>query len=107
MADSDISPLGPRDVSKYEQEYRQAADLFKKTADQYAKSDNMYQKEEFKQVMDKALQIMQEAAQALMRQELLKQNDKIAQDLSAFESDPGAKTKSKLVKDLDRAKDQA
>lgn len=99
--------IGPTGSSreKYEQEYKQGADLFQKALTQYNKSSNPYQQAEFKSVMDQAMHVMNETAHALMRQELEKQTQKIAKDYATFQkypSDPD--TISKLNRDLDRAK---
>ncbi len=97
--------IGPKERKMYEQEYKHSADLFKRALDQYNKADNPYQKNEFKQVMEKAMQVMNETAQELMRKELLKQNEQIAQDYATFQKFPeDGDTQGKLSKDLDRAK---
>jgi hypothetical protein len=99
-----VGPLSPHDKKMYEQEYRHGADLFQRALEQYNKAENPYQKNEFKSVMDKAMNVMNETAQALMRKELLQQNDKISQDYAAFQDHPDAQSQKELAKDLDRAK---
>lgn len=104
MADSDIQPLGPRDRQMYEAEYKHAAGLFKQASEEYAKSDNMFQKAEFKKVMDQAMNVMQETVRELVRQDLQKQNDKIANDYANFQNNPNNQSLQQLEKDLDKAK---
>ncbi|MES2272803.1 MAG: hypothetical protein V4487_01245 [Chlamydiota bacterium] len=106
--DKDIqgpAPLGPSEKKMYEQEYKHGADLFKRALDEYKKSDNIYQQKEFKDVMDKAMQVMNETARELMRQELLKQNQQISKDYTAFQDKPTDQTlQNKLGQDLEKAK---
>ena len=97
-------PLSPRDKQLYQQEFKHAADLFQRSLDQYAKSDNPYQKEEFKEVMDKAMRVLNETAQELMKNELLKQNEKIAQDWATYQQNESVDAQKQLSKDLDKAK---
>ena len=108
MADQDVSgvgPLSPQEKKMYEQEYKHGADLFKRALDQYGKSDNPYQQAEFKDVMDKAMQVLNETASELMRKELQKQNDRIANDYASFQKDPTDKEAAeKLNQDLEKAK---
>jgi len=99
------SSLGPQERAKYEQEYRQSADLFRKALTQYGEAQNPYQQAEFKGVMDQAMQILQEAARGLMRKQLQEQNEKIAKDYERFQKHPTDKdTVNKLSHDLESAK---
>jgi Ni,Fe-hydrogenase III large subunit len=105
MADSNINPLSPRDKLMYEQEYRQGAELFQKALKQHMASDNKFQEAEFQDVMDQSLNVLNEAARGLMRQELLKQNQKISDDYQIFKQYPGDPViQSMLNEDLDQAK---
>lgn len=100
-----VGPLSPKDKKMYEQEYKHGADLFQRALEQYKKSDNSFQQEEFKDVMDEAMNVLNETAQALMRQELLKQNEKISKDYATFQKFPAdPDTQEKLSNDLDKAK---
>jgi hypothetical protein len=97
----DSSPISPADRKMYEQEYKRGADLFQKTLDQYTQSTNPFQKEEYKDVMNKAMDVLNQAAAALKKQDLLKQNQKIAQDFATFQK---SEDSDKLKTDLDKAK---
>jgi hypothetical protein len=101
--DGESHPIQPQERKLYEGEYKQATDLFQRSLNEYTKSDNMYQREEFKKVMREALQVLNETAAELKRTDLLKQNDKIAQDYNTFQSDD-ANSPKQLQSDLDKAK---
>jgi len=101
--DGDSYSIQPRDRKLYEGEYKQATDLFQRSLNEYSKSNNIYQKEEFKNVMQQALQILNDTAAELKRQDLLKQNEKIAQDFNTFKSDD-AHSPKQLEADLNQAK---
>jgi hypothetical protein len=100
------APLSPEDKKLYQQEYKQAANLFQEALEQYTLSPgNMYKQAEFKEVMEKAMQILNEAAQALKQDKLLKQNQKLQKDLEEFEKDPSSVDAQKnLAHDLSEAK---
>ena len=102
---SENMPIGPRERRMYEQEYKHSVDLFQRALEQYQKSDNQFQQAEFKSVMDKAMNILQETASELARDELAKQNNKIAQDYSDFQQSPKSHAAAeKLAADLAKAK---
>lgn len=101
-----MGPVSPHDKQLYEQEYKRGADLFKEALDQYSQSENTLQKQQFKEVMDKAMQVLNDAARELKRQELIKQNQLIAKDLSEYKKNPDDYMKEKLNQDLDSAKDK-
>lgn len=95
----------PREIRKYEQEYKESAQLFQDAVQHYAKSDNPYQKKEFQEVMNSALSILNETARELNRKALFDQNAKIEKDYAAFNKSPDdAGAVSQLEKDLDDAK---
>ena len=97
-------PITPREVKMYEQEYKHGAELFQKALQQYTQSDNPYQQAEFQNVMDKAMRILNETAAELHRKSLLEQNNKIAQDYTAFNDSP---KDNRMVTELNRDLDQA
>ncbi len=96
--------VSPADRKLYEQEYKKGAALFQQALDQYSQSTNIYQKEEFKEVMNKAMDVLNDAASALKRQQLLDQNQKIADDFAAFQKKEDSAAQAKLKSDLDQAK---
>lgn len=98
-------PIGPREIKRYEQEYKHGADLFERSACEYAKSNNPFQQAEFKDVMDKAMEVLNETARGLKREELMKQNQQIEKDYERFQKDPTDElARQQLVRDLEKAK---
>ncbi|OGN65458.1 MAG: hypothetical protein A3E80_05910 [Chlamydiae bacterium RIFCSPHIGHO2_12_FULL_49_9] len=95
--------LNPEDKKLYMQEYKHAADLFERAAKEAQKSDNPYQKEAFKQVMDRAMHVLEETAGELAKPNLLKHNQKIAEDFEAYKKD-APQSFDQLVRDLEKAK---
>jgi len=104
VGNSGMSPLSPQDKRAYEAEYRHGLDLFKRALDDYSHSKNMFQKAEFKDVMEKAMKVLNETAAELQQKELLKQNDRIAQDFACFDGQDSPTNISQLTKDIDQAK---
>lgn len=99
------SPITPREVKMYEEEYKRGAKLFQDALEAYKGSDNPYQQAEFQKVMDQAMNVLNEAAQGLNRKALMEQNSKIEKDYSAFNDTPkDSRTLSELSGDLERAK---
>lgn len=98
-------PINPNDRKLYEQDYMHGVDLFQRALAEYSKSQEPHQKEAFREVMDKAMQALNETAQGLKRQDLLKQNGQIQQDLTAFEKSGSDAAKDKLASDLNQAKE--
>ncbi len=99
-----MGPLSPQDKRAYEAEYKHGIDLFQRALNDYSHSKNMFQKAEFKEVMEKAMQVLNETAGELKKQDLLKQNEALAKDLAAFESQDDAANTTQLMKDLNKAK---
>ena len=98
------APLSSQDKKMYEQEYKQAADLFQRSLNEYESADEMNKKEAFKDVMGQAMQILNEAARGLKRSDLSTQNQKISQDFLAYQDHETADSKNQLVNDLKQAK---
>src|SRR5690606_13747678 len=97
-------PLSSQDRKAYEREYLQGADLFERALDQCSKAEGMYQQEAFKDVMQRAMQVLNEAARGLKREDLQKQNEKIAQDFESYNDRKDALAQRVLMEDLEQAK---
>ncbi len=98
------APL-PHDPQKaYAMEYKHGVNLFQRSLDEYSKADEVHKKAAFQDVMHRALQVLNETARGLKREDLLKQNEAIAQDLKAYEDKGDAASKNALAKDLNQAK---
>lgn len=100
----DVGPLSRGDIEAYKAEYQHGLDLFGRALEQCTQSSNIHQQEAFKHVMNRALQVLNETARGLKRNDLLQQNDKIAQDFQAYGDRKDALGERVLKEDLDQAR---
>lgn len=96
--------VNPRARKLYEQEYQHGAALFEKALVQANKSSYAPQKEQFAGVMDMAMKVLNQSAAELKRQDLVEQNNKIAQDYKTYQSNPSKEHLDALKNDLEKAK---
>ncbi len=99
-----LPPLTSGDRKAYTEEYMHGLDLFGRALEQCTKSQNMHQQEAFKHVMGRALQVLNETARGLRRDDLLQQNDKIAQDFQAYGERKDSLGERVLMEDLEQAR---
>ncbi len=95
------TPVGP--TPSYREEYLHGVDLFQRALTEYKTADEVHKKEAFRQVMDKALQVLNETAQGMKRQDLVQQNQKIAQDFQDYQHHPSTEAEDALHQDLTKA----
>lgn len=96
--------INPRAQKLYQQEYQHGAALFEKALTQANKSSYAPQKEQFNDVMNMAMEVLNQTARGLKNAELIKQNQKIAEDFQAYQKDPSKEHLVTLKHDLDQAK---
>ena len=97
-------PLSSADKAAYLREYKQGADLFQKALQEHSHADNMFKKAELKNVMDESMDVMRQTVGELKRNDLAKQNEKIAKDYDSYQDGGDAEAQKQLAKDLEQAK---
>ncbi|MBI2743411.1 MAG: hypothetical protein HYX48_05785 [Chlamydiales bacterium] len=92
------------DIQMYAQEYKRGIDLFQRALIEYNSADEVHKKDAFREVMDRALQVLNETAQGMKRDDLVAQNQKIAQDFQTYQNSHSPKDEKVLEKDLNQAR---